>query len=156
MRRTLGRLRLVGIGRNAQRTLTSADKPALHHCRALPLRRPSILASDVALFHLRRLERLCEKDARRPVGRKRVQTIAQFPPVGKTVAVRVYAWNGWIGSRPPFIEIGKDKTVTDELFIDDAQLNAGDKLEIIFMVGDNDTYAELGEIKFSMELEAIN
>ena len=55
-----------------------------------------------------------------------------------------------------FIEIGKDKTVTDELFIGDAQLNAGDKLEIIFMVGDNDTYAELGEIKFSMELEAIN
>ena len=55
-----------------------------------------------------------------------------------------------------FIEIGKDKTVTDELFIDDAQLNAGDKLEIIFMVGDNDTYSELGEIKFSMELESIN
>lgn len=52
-----------------------------------------------------------------------------------------------------FIEIGKDKTVTDELFIDDAQLNAGDKLEITFMVGDNDTYAELGEIRFNMELK---
>lgn len=52
-----------------------------------------------------------------------------------------------------FIEIGKDKTVTDELFIDDAQLNAGDKLEITFMVGDNDTYVELGEIRFNMELK---
>ena len=55
-----------------------------------------------------------------------------------------------------FIEIGKGKTVTDEIFIDDAQLYAGDKLEIIFMVGDNDTYSELGEIKFSMELETIS
>ena len=45
--------------------------------------------------------------------------------------------------------------MTDEIFIDDVQLHAGDKLEIYFTVGDSDTYDELGEIKFNMELEAI-
>lgn len=54
-----------------------------------------------------------------------------------------------------FIEIGSGKTTTDEIFIDDVQLNAGDKLEIYFTVGDSDTYDDLGEIKFNMELEVI-
>lgn len=55
-----------------------------------------------------------------------------------------------------FIEIGSGKTITDELFIDDVQLHAGDKLEIYFTVGDSDTYDDLGEIKFNMELEVIS
>lgn len=54
-----------------------------------------------------------------------------------------------------FIEIGSGKTMTDEIFIDDVQLYAGDKLEIYFTVGDSDTYDDLGEIKFNMELEVI-
>ncbi|MBQ7981204.1 MAG: hypothetical protein IJ305_06315, partial [Oscillospiraceae bacterium] len=54
-----------------------------------------------------------------------------------------------------FVEIGKDETVTDEIYIDDIQLFAGDKLEISFMVADNDTYTELGEITFDMTLEVI-
>ena len=54
-----------------------------------------------------------------------------------------------------YIEIGSGKTITDEIFIDDVQFYAGDKLEIYFAVGDNDTYDDLGEIKFNMELEAI-
>lgn len=54
-----------------------------------------------------------------------------------------------------FIEIGSGKTITDEIFIDDIQLYAGDKLEIYFTVGDSDTYDDLGKIKFNMELEVI-
>lgn len=54
-----------------------------------------------------------------------------------------------------FIEIGSGKTTTDEIFIDDVQLHAGDTLEIYFTVGDSDTYDDLGEIKFNMELEVI-
>lgn len=53
-----------------------------------------------------------------------------------------------------FIEAGIGETVTDELFIDDVKINAGDKLEITFMVGDNDTYVELGELTFNMEIGA--
>ncbi len=54
-----------------------------------------------------------------------------------------------------FIEIESGKTITDEMYIDNVQFYAGDKLEIYFTVGDNDTYDDLGEIKFNMELEAI-
>jgi len=54
-----------------------------------------------------------------------------------------------------FIEIGSGETVADEFFIDDATLYNGDKLDISFMVYDNDTYSEIDEITYTLTLGVV-
>lgn len=53
-----------------------------------------------------------------------------------------------------YAEVKNCNKYSGEMYVDDVQLKAGDKLEFIFEVSDNNTYKQLGKIKFEMVLAA--
>lgn len=53
-----------------------------------------------------------------------------------------------------YAEVGNGEQFSGEMYVDDVQFKAGDKLEFIFEISDNNTYKSLGKIKFEMVLAA--